>query len=128
MEQFVRFINSTDPEIGATIIDPEAVFHVPFSKEPLHGLQGYLQVLAMMRSSFSDIRWTLEETVIEGDTVAARFTLTGTHDGDFFGIPATHRTISAPAMNHYTFTNGQITSERGLPDIFGIMSQLRGTA
>jgi len=48
----------------------------------------------MMRAGFPDVRWTLEETVTEGDTVAARFTMRGTHQGEFFGIPAGGRTIS----------------------------------
>jgi len=46
---------------------------------------GYLAILGMMRGGFPDIQWTLEETIAEGDKVAARFTMPGTHQGTFFG-------------------------------------------
>ena len=53
----------------------------------------------MMRGGFPDIQWTLEEIVAEGDKVAARFTMRGTHRGTFFGVPPTGKTISVQAMN-----------------------------
>jgi hypothetical protein len=40
----------------------------------------------MMRGGFPDIQWTLEEVIAEGDKVAARFTMRGTHRGAFFGV------------------------------------------
>lgn len=124
MHTFVSYINSADPAIGQSIISPEAEFHVPFSESPLHGLAGYEQVLGMMRAGFSDIQWTLEETVVENDTVAARFTLRGTHDGEFLGVPASHRPVVAAAMNIYRFADGKIVDEIGLPDMLAIMTQI----
>ncbi|MCX5254946.1 ester cyclase [Streptomyces canus] len=69
-------------------------------------------------------RWTLEETVTEGDTVVARFTMRGTHDGDFFGIPASGNKISVQAMNFYYLPDGRIVGERGQPDLLGVMQQI----
>ncbi|WP_330277117.1 ester cyclase [Lentzea sp. NBC_00516] len=63
--------------------------------------EGDLELIAMMRAGFPDVRWTLEETVTEGDTAAARFTMRGTHQGEFFGILASGKTISVQAMNFY---------------------------
>ena len=68
--------------------------------------------------------WTLEETVTEGDTVAARFTMRGTHDGEFFGIPASGNKISVQAMNFYYLADGRIVGERGQPDLLGVMQQI----
>ncbi|MEI4481634.1 MULTISPECIES: ester cyclase [unclassified Phyllobacterium] len=42
------------------------------------GPTGYLEIIEMMRVGFPDIQWTLEETIAEGDNVAARFTYAGT--------------------------------------------------
>jgi SnoaL-like polyketide cyclase len=82
----------------------------------------------MMRAGFPDVRWTLEETVTEGDTVAARFTMRGTHQGEFFGIPASGKTISVQAMNFYYLANGKIIKERGQPDLLGVMQQIGAVA
>ncbi|KAJ5640110.1 uncharacterized protein N7484_007972 [Penicillium longicatenatum] len=124
MNRFVEFINSGDETIGQEVVSEAAVFHVPFSDTPLKGLPGYMQVLGMMRSAYPDIQWTLDDTIIEDDRVVAQFTLRGTHEGEFFGVPASGKKIQARAMNIYRFTDGMIVEETGLPDLFGIMLQI----
>ncbi|MCT9871962.1 MULTISPECIES: ester cyclase [Micrococcaceae] len=125
MNRFVEFINTADEQIGDEIISPSATFHVPFLPEPVQGPSGYLQIIGIMRQAFPDVQWSLEETVIEGNTVAARFTLRGTHQGEFLGIAATGKAIQAQAMNIYRFVDGQISEEHGLPDLFGLMMQIQ---
>jgi steroid delta-isomerase-like uncharacterized protein len=124
MHQLVEFINSGDETIGQEVVLESAEFHVPFSDTPLKGLAGYMQVLGMMRSAYPDIQWTLVDTVIEDDRVAAQFTLRGTHEGEFFGVPASGKKIEARAINIYRFVAGKIVDETGLPDLFGIMLQI----
>jgi steroid delta-isomerase-like uncharacterized protein len=125
MDRFVEFINSADQKIGDEIIAPSATFHVPFLPEPVQGPGGYLKIIGIMRQAFPDVQWSLEEAIIEGNTVAARFILRGTHQGDFLGVPATGKRIQTQAMNIYRFTNRQISEEHGLPDLFGLMMQIR---
>ena len=124
MNRFVEFINTGNEDLAHEVISPDAVFHAPSHPEPLRGPDGYMEVLGMMRSAFPDVQWTLEETVTEGDTVAARFTMRGTHDGEFFGIPATGNKISVQAMNFYYLADGRIVGERAQPDLLGVMQQI----
>jgi steroid delta-isomerase-like uncharacterized protein len=124
MNRFVEFINTGNEDLAREVISPAAVFHAPTHPEPLRGPDGYMDVISTMRSAFPDVRWTLEETVTEGDTVAARFTMRGTHDGEFFGIPASGKKISVQAMNFYYLADGRIIGERGQPDLLGVMQQI----
>ncbi|BCS19718.1 ester cyclase [Aspergillus puulaauensis] len=124
MHRFVEFINSGNETIGAEVVSESASFHVPFSENPLKGISGYMQILGMMRSAYPDIQWTLDDTVIEDDRAVAQFTMRGTHQGEFFGVPATGKKIQARAMNIYRFADGMIIEETGLPDLFGIMLQI----
>ena len=78
----------------------------------------------MMREGFPDIQWTLEEMVAEGDNVAARFTMRGTHQGMFFGVPPTGKKITVQAMNIYRLSNGMFVEERGQPDMLGLLQQI----
>ena len=55
------------------------------------GLDGLKDILRAMRSGFPDIVFSIQEQITEGDKVASRFEWTGTHKGEFLGIPATHR-------------------------------------
>lgn len=124
MRRFVEFINSGSEKLAEELISPDAVFHVPGSPEPMRGPAGYLAVIGMMRSGFPDIQWTLEEMIAEDDKAAARFTMRGTHQGSFFGVPPTGKTIAVQAMNFYRLSGGQFIEERGQPDLLGLLQQI----
>jgi steroid delta-isomerase-like uncharacterized protein len=125
LERFTTFINSGDAALGQQVISPTATFHVPFGGPPLTGLDGYLQILTMMRSAFPDIHWTLQETVAEGEKIVARFETRGTHTGaPFMGFPASGKPFCMTAVNIYRFVEGKVVEELGQPDIFGLMVQI----
>ena len=90
----------------------------------MRGPSGYLSIIGMMRSGFPDIQWTLEEIVSEGDKLAARFVMNGTHKGAFFGVPSTGKEIKVRASNFYKFSNGQIVEEYGQPDMLSLLQQI----
>src|SRR5207248_125688 len=110
--------------LATELISPDAIFHVPGRPEPLQGPSGYLAVIGMMRGGFPDIQWTLEEMIAEADKIAARFTMRGTHQGAFFGVPPTGKKIEVQAMNFYCLSRGQIVEERGQPDLLGLLQQI----
>ncbi len=123
-EKFLTFINTADRSLGEELIAADVVFHVPANPEPMRGLDGYMQIIQMMRGGFPDIRWTLEETIAEGDKIAARFTMRGKHTGTFFGVPPSGREIAVTAVNFYRFSEGKIVEEFGQPDLMGLMKQI----
>jgi steroid delta-isomerase-like uncharacterized protein len=118
-----EFINTASPALATELIASDAVFHAP-GMPPLRGPDGYLALLGMLRSGFPDVQWTLEDTVSEGDKVAARFTMRGTHTGAFMGIPPSGKRFSVTSMGIYRIANGQIVEEHGLPDMLGILQQI----
>jgi len=124
MDRFVEFINTASEKLAQELISPDAVFHVPGRSEPMRGPAGYLSIIGMMRAGFPDIQWTLEEMVAEGDKVAARFTMRGTHRGTFSGVPPTGKSIRVQAMNIYRLSDGQFVEERGQPDMLVLLQQI----
>ena len=124
MRRFTEFINTASEKLATELISPDAIFHVPGRSEPMRGPAGYLAIIGMMRGGFPDIQWTLEETVAEGDKVAARFIMRGTHQGSFFGVTPTGKAIEVQAMNIYRLSDGQIVEERGQPDMLGLLQQI----
>jgi steroid delta-isomerase-like uncharacterized protein len=124
MQRFVEFINTASEALADELISTNAIFHVPGSPEPMRGPAGYLAIIGMMRAGFPDIQWTLEEMVAEGDKVAARFIMRGTHQGTFFGVPPTGKKITVQAMNIYRLSNGKFVEERGQPDMLGLLQQI----
>jgi len=124
MQRFVAFINSASESLATELISPDALFYVPGRPDPMQGPCGYLSIIAMMRSGFPDIQWTLEDMVSDGDKIAARFTMRGTHQGVFLGVPATGKTIQAQAINFYHLADGRFVREYGQPDTLAIMAQI----
>jgi steroid delta-isomerase-like uncharacterized protein len=124
MIRFTEFINTASETLAAELISPDAIFHVPGRSEPMRGPAGYLAIIQMMRGGFPDIRWTIEEMVAEGDKVAARFTMRGTHLGTFFGTPSTGKKIAVQALNIYRLSGGQIVEETSQPDLLGLLQQI----
>jgi steroid delta-isomerase-like uncharacterized protein len=124
MRRFTEFINTASEKLAVELISPDAIFHVPGRPEPMRGPTGYLAIIGMMREGFPDIQWTLEEMIAEGDMVAARFTMRGTHQGAFFGLPPTGKPIVVQAMNFYRLAGGQFVEERGQPDLLSLLQQI----
>jgi steroid delta-isomerase-like uncharacterized protein len=122
--RFVQFINTANEQLAEELISQEAKFYVPGQDGPMHGPAGYLTIIGMMRSGFPDIQWSLEDSVFEGEKVAARFMMRGTHQGTFFGISPTGKSINVQAINFYRFFNGQIIEEFGQPDMLGLLQQI----
>jgi hypothetical protein len=63
-------------------------FSAQFPGPPPMDLEGFDQFEAMIRSAFSNIEHPIEDMVGEGDEVAVRLRMEGTHTGDFMGVPA----------------------------------------
>lgn len=88
------------------------------------GREGLKEVIAMMRAAFPDIHWVTEETVEQGEKVVSRFTWTGTHRGEFLGIPATGKSVSVKGVVIDRVVAGKMTDSRILMDTFGMLQQL----
>ena len=122
MKQFEIMINTADEALSRKLISEKASFFTPASPVPLYGGKGYLSVVHWMRRGFSDVQWKLEEMVAADDKVAARRTMTGTHDGDFLGIKATGKKISVCVMNFYYFDeDGKISNDIAAEGMIGIL-------
>ena len=88
------------------------------------GREGLKEVLGMMRAAFPDMHWVVEETVAEGNTVISRFTWTGTHRGDFLGVPATGRSVVVKGVVIDELAGGKMSRSRIQMDTLGMMQQL----
>ena len=125
MKRFETMINTADLSLAKELVADDAPFYTPASPTPLYGGEGYLSAVHWMRKGFSDVNWKLEEMVAEGNVVAVRWTLTGTNDGDFMGIPSTGKHISTSVMNFYYFNDeGKITNDIAAEGMIGILRSI----
>lgn len=102
---------------GATNYDTGLVPQ-PFGPEAMKG------TIRMVTAGFPDNRHEVEEVIGEGDTVVARVTLTGTHEGEFMGMPPTGRRIEVTEIHVYRLAGGKAVEHRVGRDDLGAMRQL----
>ena len=127
--QSFRLIENGDVELAEQIIatgfvNEEAEDDPDDVERQLHGPAGFLATSRWLRDAFSDLRFELQETVAEADTVMAAAVMTGRHTGPFNGIAPTGRPIAHKQVHIFTIADGQISRHRAVRDDLGLLVQL----
>ena len=111
-------LDALDQVVAADISTPDIMPGMP------SGIEGARQAHKIGIAGMPDWHVTIEDLIAEGDMVAARITMTGTHIGDFVGIPPTGRRIKISGMYIARIANGKIVEHRGVEDAVGLLQQL----
>ncbi len=90
----------------------------------LKGLDAFKQYVNAMRVAFPDMHFKVEDSIAEGDKVVARCTVTGTHKGEFMGIPATYKNFKIPGTSIIRIAGGKVAEIWPFWDRLGMMKQL----
>ncbi len=80
----------------------------------------------MFQAAFRGGKFEVDDMVAEGDKVFVRARMTGTHQGEFMGIPATGRTINVGVGDYLRLENGVAVEHWGVMDTGVMMQQLTG--
>ncbi len=99
------------------------VFHGGGGEE-IRGLKDYKQSTSEFYSAFPDVHFTIDDMVVEGDKVVARWTMTGTHKGEIGGIPPTNKKITVWGVNIEHIVGGKFIETWERYDSLGFMQQL----
>lgn len=92
------------------------------------GLEGVKKYVLVLRSAFPDFKYTVEDTIAEGDKVMARVTARGTHRGEFFGISPTGRQVTWAEIHIDRFANGKLVEHWALMDHLRILQQFHAVS
>ena len=87
-------------------------------------LDGQKQRLEGFRDAFPDVQLKVETMLAEGDRVAFRSTMRGTHEGEFQGIRPTGRKFTIYLLDEIRIQNGRFVEHWGGPDLFDLLKQL----
>ncbi len=90
------------------------------------GPEGVKQAWRMFRAAFPDLTGTIEAMVAEGDTVAVRGTMRGTHQGELLGIPPTGTRVTVTLIDINRIEDGKLIERWTETDMLGLLQQLGG--
>lgn len=82
------------------------------------------QLFKMMFASFPDFRIEVHELLQDGDKVTARVTFSGTHQGEFMGLPASGNRVEWSAIDILQFRDDKAVAHWGVMDMAGAMAQM----
>jgi steroid delta-isomerase-like uncharacterized protein len=88
------------------------------------GREAVKQLSTMFRSVFPDFKATIDDMIAEGDKVVARQTWSGTHKGEFMGVPPTGKRVSFGVIDIVRIAGGKVVEHWGQMDSMGMMKQL----
>lgn len=90
----------------------------------LEGREEIQRIYQIWFTAFPDLQFKEYDFLIDGDRVALLMTVTGSHAGDFFGLPASGRHVQAVCAFLYTLSGGSIVHERRILDFTGVLIQV----
>jgi predicted ester cyclase len=116
-------INGSNEAVFLDLLIPDVVDHyAPPGLPP--GREGWNLNRKILRTAFPDGRWSEEDMIAEGNLIVGRYVFRGTHQSEFFGIPATGRQVTVPTIHVCRVENGKIIEHWGNGDDLGMLQQL----
>jgi len=114
---------NTNLEVIAEIFAPDWQNHNPLPGDA-EGIEGVTQFVLANRRAFSDIQLTIDLLLVEGDRVMFRWITSGTHTGEFAGIPPTGRAVTYSGITVHRVVNGKFAETVTEFDLHGLLQQL----
>ena len=119
-----EMLNPGDFSRISEFMHDDVVLHALIGDEEVRGHDAFIAFYQRLRAGFPDLEVTLEEMVAEGDRVACRLTMRGTHLGEFNGFPPTGRRFEVAEFIHERWEDGRARELWALPDLTGLLQQL----
>lgn len=108
-----------DEIVSEDLVEHAAPEGVPPNRD---GVKMFVQTF---RDAFPDMKATTVAVVVEGDEAWMQSTITGTHKGEFMGIPPTNKKFEITAFDRVKFDkDGKAIEHWGAEDDLGMMTQL----
>ena len=125
MRRFYQEIgNQGNMDLVDEIVAEDFVDHGGFPGLPHEGREAIRALFGASHTGFTGFHMTVDDMFGEGEEVVARIRVSGTHTGEFGGIPPTNKSIEVNAIDIFEFRDGEITQSWAVADRAGMMQQL----
>ena len=109
---------------GYLALYSDSVIHHGYSSRIKPGVRGLRDHYTSLLKGFPDLRVEVDDIIAEGEKVAHRFTFYGTHRGEFLGIAATGKSVSAAGIQVNLFSGGKCIEVWSVHDSYRFLAQI----
>jgi steroid delta-isomerase-like uncharacterized protein len=111
-------------EVVDDYVSSDLVIHGSTATGEVHGADGVRTYFGALRAAFPDLHFTIKDQVAEGDRVVTRWIGSGTHHGEFQGMPPTGKSAQISGIDIDRVVDGKIVECWSSFDELGLMMQL----
>ena len=121
---FEEVIRGRNFDLLDELVSEDFVEHEAFPGLPTTGPEAPRAALGLFVAALPDLDMSIDEIIAEGDKVVVRGTMSGTHRGEFMGIPPTNKSIKVSFIDIVEIRGGKATAHWGVTDRAAMMEQL----
>jgi len=123
IETLYRALSENNPALVNEAVTPDWM-DIPLAPGQGPGPDGIKPLIGALTAAFPDLKVTIKEMIGASGHVGVRAEITGTHQGEWFGIAPTGKAVSVAIHDFHHLQDGKITQTRHLEDWFGMVNQV----
>jgi steroid delta-isomerase-like uncharacterized protein len=120
---FAEVVNRVDRSAAEQLVAPDLVFNSPYTPEPTRDRDSFLGMLAAVHAAFPDFELVDHAVLAEGDLVASRWTVHGTHRGQLGPFAPTGRKLAISGISIYRLAGGRVVEGWVQDDTMTLLAQ-----
>lgn len=120
--------NDRKVDVVDKLLSPSHALQEPNASGSQIGPQVYKATVKRFHAAIPDLRFTVQEVISEGDKVVVAWILSGTHQGDFYGIAPSNKKVSVEGITIHQVKNGKILESYASWDRLGMMRQVEAVS
>jgi pSer/pThr/pTyr-binding forkhead associated (FHA) protein/ketosteroid isomerase-like protein len=121
---FDELWNKKNYTITQELVDPEFTAHGAGGQDIKQGPNGVADLVRTWHKAFPDGRMIMDDIITEGELSVIRMTFRGTHQGDFYGTPASGNRVEVTSIGIDRVVNGKISEGWGELNMLGLLQQI----
>jgi steroid delta-isomerase-like uncharacterized protein len=105
---FEQVVNQVDRAAAEELVAPNLVFNSPYTPQPVRDRESFLQMLTAVHAALEGFNLVDHDILADGDRVASRWTVYGTHNSQLGGMPPSGKKLTISGLSIYRIENGKI--------------------
>ena len=123
VRQVLELMNDRNLDAAFELYAPDYIYHGPGGQE-LRGRDGIRELWMVFLDAFPDLHSTVDDVIAKGDKLVLRWTIQGTHTGEFLGNPPSNKQMSLPVIEIFRIADGQLVEAWDQYDRQHLMEQI----